>query len=253
MELKSSNPALKDGLMQPGQLISYGDGSLTIQGTINKTFILSLILIATGAFTWQQCAQALASGNTGLISPYLWGGAIVGLILGFVTAFKREWCHITAPLYAAAQGVFLGAVSLMYELQFSGLVFQAVLATIGTLFAMLFAYRTGMLKATETFRKVITLATMGVGLLYLISFGLSFFLKFNLPIFESGLIGIGFSIFVVALAALNLILDFDFIEQAAAQGVPKQLEWYGAFGLMVTLIWLYLELLRLLSKLRSRR
>ncbi|MEO8353673.1 MAG: Bax inhibitor-1/YccA family protein, partial [Chthoniobacteraceae bacterium] len=157
-----------------------------------------------------------------------------------------------APAYALVEGVFLGGISAIYEAQFGGIVFQAVLMTFGTLFALLAAYQTGLIKATENFKLGIVAATGGIFMVYIASIVLGFF-GIQIPgIFGNGTVGILFSVVVVIIAALNLVLDFDFIEQGAEVGAPKYLEWYGAFGLMVTLVWLYLEILRLLSKLRSR-
>ena len=172
------------------------------------------------------------------------GGAIGGFILAMVTIFKKTWAPVTAPLYALVEGFFLGSISAMYELRFDGIVFQAVMLTFGTLFALLMAYRSGLIKATENFKLGVIAATGGIALVYLATIVLGFF-GINIPlIHESGIVGIGFSLFVIVIAALNLVLDFDFIENGVEQGAPKYMEWYGAFGLMVTLVWLYIEFLR---------
>jgi len=166
--------------------------------------------------------------------------------------FKQEWAPVTAPLYALVKGLALGAISAMYNHMFEGIVLQAVMLTFGTLFAMLFAYRSGLVKATENFKMGVVAATGGIMLVYLATIVLGLF-GINIPmIHESGLIGIGFSLFVVVIAALNLVLDFDLIETGVERGAPRYMEWYGAFALMVTLVWLYVEFLRLLSKLQSR-
>jgi len=184
--------------------------------------------------------------------PYILGGAIGGLVFAIATIFKKEWAPVTAPMYALTEGFFLGAISAIFEHRFPGIVMQAVMLTFGTLFALLFAYRSGLIKATENFKLGVVAATGGIALVYLASIVLSFF-DIRVPfIHESGVIGIGFSLFVVVIAALNLVLDFDFIESGVEQKAPKYMEWYGAFGLMVTLVWLYVEFLRLLSKLQSR-
>ncbi len=173
-------------------------------------------------------------------------------MVALVTAFKREWAPVTTPIYALLEGLFLGGLSLLYEQQFPGIVMNAVGLTFGTLAALLLAYRSGLIKATENFKLGIFAATGGIALLYLVSMGLGFF-GIRIPLIHgSGVIGIGFSLFVVGIAALNLVLDFDFIERGAESGAPKYMEWYGAFGLLVTLIWLYIEILRLLAKLQSR-
>jgi uncharacterized YccA/Bax inhibitor family protein len=195
-------------------------------------------------------------GADGQIAPgamiYAIGGAIGGLVLALVTVFKKEWSPVTAPMYALVEGFFLGAISAVFEARFPGIVFQAVLLTFGTLFALLVAYRSGLIKVTENFKLGVVAATGGIALLYLASFVLSFF-NINVPVIhEASWLGIAFSLFVVVVAALNLVLDFDFIENGAAARAPKYMEWYGAFGLMVTLVWLYVEFLRLLSKLQQR-
>ena len=169
------------------------------------------------------------------------------------TIFKKTRAPVTAPLYALSQGLFLGAISAIFDLQFPGIVIQAVGLTMGTLASLLVLYKTGIIKPTENFRLMIVSATMGIALLYIVSMVMNMFGSSGIGFIHSnGLFGIGFSLFVVAIAALNLVLDFDFIEQGSEQGAPKYMEWFGAFSLMVTLIWLYLEMLRLLAKLRSR-
>jgi uncharacterized YccA/Bax inhibitor family protein len=180
------------------------------------------------------------------------GGLIGGFVMVLITVFKKEWSMVTTPIYALLEGLFLGGISAIFEAQYPGIVIQAIALTFGTMFCLLVAYTSRLIKVTQNFRLGIAAATGGIFLIYLVSFGLSFF-GINIPyIHESGLVGIGFSLFVVVIAALNLVLDFDFIENGAERGAPKYMEWYGAFGLMVTLVWLYIEILRLLSKLRSR-
>lgn len=178
-------------------------------------------------------------------------GGIGGFIMALVTIFKKEHSPVTAPIYALLEGLFLGGVSAYFEAQLAGIVFQAVLLTMGTLLSLLFIYKSGLINVTENFKLGVAAATGGIALVYLISFGMSLFGSTMPYIHESGLIGIGFSLFVVVIAALNLVMDFDFIEQGAEQKAPKYMEWYAAFGLMVTLIWLYIEFLRLLAKLRD--
>ena len=179
-------------------------------------------------------------------------GAIGGFAVALVTVFKKTWSAITAPVYALLEGLFLGGISAVFEARFPGIVIQAVGLTFGTLLCLLFAYKSGLIKATENFKLGIVAATGGIGMIYLVSIFFGFF-GIQIPfIHESGIIGIGFSLFVVVIAALNLVLDFDFIESGSEMGAPRYMEWYAAFGLMVTLIWLYIEILRLLSKLRSR-
>ncbi|WP_408953150.1 Bax inhibitor-1/YccA family protein [Lysobacter sp. Hz 25] len=251
--MRSGNPALKDSTfldLGTGSVVRGGDQVMTLNGTVNKTGVLLLLTVITASFAWSQ-VQITELGAIGA-GPYVWGGAIGGLILALITTFKKTWAPVTAPLYALVEGFFLGAISSIFEAKFPGIVIQAVMLTFGTLFALLFAYRSGLIKATENFKLGVAAATGGIFLIYLATMVLGLF-NINIPyIHESGLIGIGFSLFVVVVAAMNLVLDFDFIETGVEQGAPKYMEWYGAFGLMVTLVWLYIEFLRLLSKLQSR-
>jgi uncharacterized YccA/Bax inhibitor family protein len=256
--IRSGNPALKESTfldLGSGTVVSRDGGAMTLNGTVNKTGILLLLSVLTAAFAWSQSivtgTDGLPTAASGLLG-YAIGGAIGGFILAMITVFKKTWAPVTAPLYALVEGFFLGSISALYELRFEGIVFQAVLLTFGTLFALLFAYRSGLIKATENFKLGVVAATGGIALVYLATIVLGFF-NIQIPmIHESGLVGIAFSLFVVVIAALNLVLDFDFIESGVEQGAPKYMEWYGAFGLMVTLVWLYIEFLRLLSKLQSR-
>ena len=252
--MRSGNPALSESTfldLASGSVVTSPDQAMTINGTVNKTGILLLLTVITAAFAWSQTI-----GADGQIAPgamiYAIGGAIGGLVLALVTVFKKEWSPVTAPMYALVEGFFLGAISAVFEARFPGIVFQAVLLTFGTLFALLVAYRSGLIKVTENFKLGVVAATGGIALLYLASFVLGFF-NINVPVIhEASWLGIAFSLFVVVVAALNLVLDFDFIENGAAARAPKYMEWYGAFGLMVTLVWLYVEFLRLLSKLNQR-
>jgi uncharacterized YccA/Bax inhibitor family protein len=252
--MRSGNPALKESTfldLGTGSVVTRDGGTMTLNGTVNRTGILLLLAMLTAAFTWHQVLgpDGMPVPSTGM---YALGGAIGGLVFALITIFKKEWAPVTAPLYALLEGFFLGAISATYEARFNGIVFQAVLLTFGTLFALLFAYRSGLIKATENFKLGVVAATGGIALVYLATMILGFF-NVSVPyIHDSGLIGIGFSLFVVVVAALNLVLDFDFIESGVEHGAPKYMEWYGAFGLMVTLVWLYVEFLRLLSKLQSR-
>ena len=252
--MRSGNPALKESTfldLGSGTLVQGDTGAMTLNGTVNKTAFLLVLTLAGALFTWSQFSAALAAGNPGAVMPYVWGGAIGGFIVALVTVFKKQWAPVTAPLYAALEGLFLGAVSAMFELRFPGIVMQAVGLTFGTLAALLMAYRSGLIKATENFKLGVVAATGGIAVVYLISIVMNMFGSGIPLIHESGIVGIGFSLFVVVIAAMNLVLDFDFIETGVEQGAPKYMEWYGAFGLMVTLVWLYLEFLRLLAKLRD--
>jgi len=245
--MRTSNPALNDKVFDL-ERSATGD-VMTINGTVNRTGILLCLLMLTAVFSWDKAYSAV---NPGALYPWLIGSAIAGFVIALITVFKKTAAPITAPIYAAVEGILLGILSAFYEMQFPGLVFQAVLLTFGTLFALLIAYRSGVIKATENFKLGVVAATGGIALIYLVTFVLSFF-NVSIPfIHGSGTIGILFSLFVVVIAALNLVLDFDFIERGAERRAPKYMEWYAAFGLLVTLIWLYIEMLRLLSKLRSR-
>ena len=185
--------------------------------------------------------------------PGLLVGGIGGFIVALVTVFKKTWAPVTAPLYALLEGLFVGAVSAMFEASFPGIVMQAVMLTMGVLASLLLAYKSGLIKATENFKLGVVAATGGIALLYLVNIGMRLFGLDGIGfIHEASWMGIAFSGFVVVIAALNLVLDFDFIESGVDAGAPKYMEWYGAFGLVVTLVWLYLEILRLLSKLQSR-
>ena len=256
--IRSGNPALKESTfldLGSGTVVSRDAGAMTLNGTVNKTGILLLLSVLTAAFAWTQSVVTGPDG-TAMVAPgvtiYALGGAIGGFILAMVTVFKKTWSPVTAPLYALVEGFFLGAISAVFELKYPGIVFQAVVLTFGTLGALLAAYRSGLIRATENFKLGVVAAPGGIALVYLVSMGLRLFGKDIPLIHESGLVGIGFSLFVVVIAALNLVLDFDFIESGVEAGAPKYMEWYGAFGLMVTLVWLYIEFLRLLAKLQSR-
>ncbi|MGS7839465.1 Bax inhibitor-1/YccA family protein [Stenotrophomonas maltophilia] len=252
--MRSGNPALSESTfldLASGSVVTSPDQAMTLNGTVNKTGFLLLLTVLTAAFAWNQSIdeydQVMDAARL-----YAMGGAIGGLVLALVTVFKKEWSPVTAPMYALVEGLFLGAISAVFNAKFPGIVFQAVLLTFGTLFALLIAYRSGVIKATENFKMGVVAATGGIVLLYLASFVLGFF-NIDVPVIhDSSWLGIAFSLFVVVVAALNLVLDFDFIETGVAQRAPKYMEWYGAFGLMVTLVWLYVEFLRLLSKIQQR-
>ncbi|MGH8109524.1 MAG: Bax inhibitor-1/YccA family protein [Arenimonas sp.] len=244
--MRSGNPALNQNTFEG--LRSDSSEVMTINGTVNKTAMMLAIVVLTALYTWSQ-----AQGIDGITSamPLTIGGAIGGFIVAMITIFKKTWSPVTAPLYAGLEGLFLGGISAIYEAQYPGIILQAVVLTFGTLGALLMAYRSGLIKATENFKLGVVAATGGIFILYMINMVMGFFGKSMGFIHDSGLLGIGFSAVVVVIAALNLVLDFDFIEEGAEQGAPKYMEWYASFGLIVTLVWLYLELLRLLSKLRD--
>jgi len=248
--MRTANPALNAKTFTDVPRIADPSRVMTIQGTVNKTLLMLVLLLIPAAWVWNKF---FAASNPQAIMPWLYGGVFGGLIVAFVTIFKKQWAPVTAPLYAVLEGLAIGGISAVFEAQFPGIVIQAVALTFGTLFCLLLAYKSGIIKATENFKLGVAAATGGIFVIYLATMLLGFF-GIRMPyIHDSGIIGIGFSLFVVIIAALNLVLDFDFIESGAAAGAPKFMEWYAAFGLMVTLIWLYLEILRLLAKTRSRR
>lgn len=244
--LRTANPILSDKTFERTEALKAE--AMTIQGTVNRTAVLLGLLVAAAAYTWHLVGQ----GDPSAVMPWMFGGLIGGLVLGLITVFAQKAAPWTAPLYAICQGLFLGGISAIFDAQFRGIVIQAVGLTIGVLATLLVAYSLGFIRATPAFVKGIVAATGAICLVYLASLILGLF-RIQMPfLHDTGPIGIGISLVIVVIAALNLVLDFAFIEQGAKQKAPKYLEWYGAFGLLVTLIWLYLEILRLLSKLRRR-
>jgi uncharacterized YccA/Bax inhibitor family protein len=245
--MRTANPALNDKTFEQLGTGQYSD-TMTLQGTVNKTGMMLLLLVAGAAYTWSLFLEQDPS-----VTMWMMVGVIGGLVVSLVTVFKKEWSPVTAPLYSVLQGFALGGISVMMESLYPGIVMQAVALTFGTAGCLLIAYKSGVIKATENFKLGIFAATGGIAVIYLVGWIMSFFGTSIPYIHENGLIGIGFSLVVVVIAALNLVLDFDFIEKGAEHGAPKFMEWYAAFGLMVTLIWLYIEILRLLAKLNSRK
>jgi len=246
MTLRSGNPALR-ALIFKNTERETGTLTMTIMGTVQKTALSLLLLMSTALFTWN-----LPVGDpkaAGLMAA----GLIGGFILALITIFKKTAAPYTVPLYALLEGFALGGISRIFETSYPGIANQAVMLTLGTLGALLLAYRSGLIKATENFKLGVAAATGGIAFVYILSFILGIF-NIQVPLIHSNSnMGILFSLGVVIIAALNLVMDFDFIEEGSELGLPKYMEWYGAFGLLVTLIWLYLEILRLLSKLQSRR
>jgi uncharacterized YccA/Bax inhibitor family protein len=246
--MKTSNPALNDRTFAQFGYVQTGE-AMTVQGAVNKAALLLGCVLLTTAWTWHLFSL---TSNPASVAPWMIGGALGGFVVALVTVFKQQWAPVTSPIYALLEGLFVGGLSALAESQYPGIVIQAVGLTFGTCLAVLMAYTSGLVKATENFKMGVVAATGGIALVYLASIILSLF-GVSMPyIHDNGLFGIGFSVFVVIIAALNLVLDFDFIDNGARQGAPKYMEWYAAFGLMVTLVWLYIEVLRLLMKLRSR-
>lgn len=251
--MRTSNPALNGDAFRTTGVSTLGEG-MTISGAVNKTGILLVLCVVSAAWVWNRFFGASSMEDAmASIAPLVTVGAIGGLIVAFVTIFKKEWSAITAPIYALLEGLVLGGVSAMFETRFHGLAIQAVSLTFGTLVVMLIAYRSGLIKVTDKLRLGIVAATGGIMVFYLVQFvlGLFGFHAFG-AVNGSGTIGIVFSLVVVGVAALNLVLDFDLIESGARWNAPKYMEWYSGFALLVTLVWLYLEMLRLMAKFRER-
>lgn len=242
--MATGNPAMNVDVYRRAALTEAPAGAMTLQGAVIKTALLLLILVIAAVFTWSQAAAG---------SPVAYGllvaGSLGGLAIAFVTVFVPRWSPVTAPLYAALEGLVLGAVSAVFQARYPGIVIQAVGLSVGVLAVMLFVYGTRLIRATERFKIGVVAATGAVFLVYLVDLVVSLFGTRVPFIHESGMVGIGFSLVVVVIAALNLILDFDFIEQGVRLQAPRYMEWYGGFSLLVTLVWMYLEILRLLAKL----
>lgn len=250
---KSSNPILKEQVFTR-DYTSSGE-VMTINGTINKTGLMLLLVIAAAMFTWNKFFAAIGAdpaAGSAAVMPWVLIGGIGGLITALVTSFRPKSAGISAPIYAVFEGLFLGGISAIFEAKYGGLVMRAVILTLAVFAAMLFLYRSGIIKVTRKFMMGVFAATAGIAIMYLVSFIASLFGAQMNFLYGNSNLSIGISLVIVAVAALNLVLDFSFIETTAQQGAPKYMEWYGAFGLMVTLIWLYLEILRLLSKIASR-
>lgn len=250
--MRTGNPVLTQDVFRIEQPTAAASATMTLNGTIAKTGILVGIAVAAAAVSWVQIAQAPQ-----FLMPCVWGGIIGTAITGIAIFFKPNWAPAVAPVYAVCEGLFLGAISLFadqYARAISGatIVPQAMILTFGTLAAMLVAYRAGLVRATEKFKAGMFAALGGIALVYLATIILRLF-GVEIPyIHGSGIIGIGFSVVVLVVAALSLVLDFDLIETGVQQGAAKYMEWYGAYALLVTLAWLYLEFLKLLMKLQRR-
>lgn len=251
MDARSSNPALPMNTFSSARSYALDRSeTMTVQGTVYRTVLLLLLVLLSAGWTWMKFYQS--GGNAAVVTPWLGIGLLGGFLTAIVTIFKKAWAPVTAPIYALLQGLFIGGLSAQLETAYSGIVIQAVGLTFGTLFSMLFVYQTGLIKATENFKLGVFAATGGIAIVYLATFVLSFFGIQPSFMYSSSLLSIGISLFVIVIAALNFVIDFDFIEKGARHNVPKYMEWYGAFALMITLIWLYIEFLRLLTKLRER-
>lgn len=248
MASPSHNPVLARAGFDNRAQAEVGAPTMTFAGTMAKTFLLLGILAVGMVYAWVGLPPLGLSAS--VVYPLLTGSFVVAVILLLATSFRPEYASITGPVYAAMQGVVLGLVTLILDARFPGLPYQAALLTVATLGVMLVAYRTGLIRATERFRTIVVSCTAAIFVFYVIAFGMSLFGLYIPFLHEGGVIGIGFSLFVTGLAAFNLILDFDTIEQGIGRA-PAEMEWFAAFGLVVTLIWLYMEILRLLRKLRN--
>ncbi len=251
---KSGNPTLSENRFRDTVLadVLTHENAMTLKGTLNKFGFLFLMVLGTAFYSWKEFADG---GN---VVPLIWTGALGGLLVAIVLVFKKEWAPYLAPLYALLEGLFIGAISSMYNFAFAekapNLIINAVGLTFGVAIAMYLLYSFRIIKATEKFKSIVITATVGIAIFYVLVMVLRMFGFDNMPFLHEGSVfGILFSLFVVSIAALNLILDFDMIEKGAEMGAPKYMEWYGAFGLLVTIVWLYLEILRLLSKISGRK
>jgi len=244
--MRSGNPALNKKTFE--NLTSTSDGVMTLEGAVNKTAVGLFILLLAGCYTYTMPPETAYK--------YMWPGFIGGFVVALITIFKKEWAPITVPIYAVLEGLALGSISLMYSnLFYPGIVTQSIMLTVAIFFTLLLAYKSKLIKPTENFKLGVAAATGGIFIFYVVSSLFSVFGSGGSPLldpFNSGWMSVGFSLLVVVIASLNLVMDFDFIEEAAESGAPKYMEWYGAFGLLVTLVWLYLEILRLLAKLSGR-
>ena len=240
----TSNPMLRQNVAQEFALNSK---PMSAQGAVDKTILLLGIVIAVGIYAWHLCATGFADKAMLLATV----GAIAGFILALITFFKPNTSHITAPAYALCEGLLVGAVSYSYNQFYQGIVLNAVCATLATLFVMLALYKARIIQATDTFRKVVFTATVGIAVFYLIGF-IGALLGHPMTIFNGSMLGIGVSLAICVIAALNFILDFDFFERAEGR-LPSYYEWYAGLSLLVTVIWLYFEILRLLAQLNSRK
>lgn len=248
--MRSANPALADDTFRSVGQVNDRNEVMTAQGVVYKTALLLFLVVLSAGWTWMHFIKS--GSDVASVSSLMMIGVFGGLAVALVTIFKKQWSAYTAPVYALLEGLFIGGISAVFNASYPGIALQAAGLTFGTLFAMLALYQAGVVRATQGFKMGVMAATGGIMIVYLASIVLGFF-GVSIPgIFDNGLVGIGFSLFVVTIAALNLVIDFDFIDQGAAARAPKYMEWYGAFALMVTLVWLYIEMLRLLSKLRDR-
>lgn len=246
---KSGNPALNKQIFAKAKRIDQSEGLMTLQGTIDKVAFLLVVLALAAAYVWGLFRQ---SQDFATVAPLCWIGCIGGFVVALIIIFKQSLAPYLAPLYAMLEGLALGGISALTDRRYPGVAIQSLALTFAVFVVLVVIYKLKIIEASENFALIVCSATGGVALYYLFDLLLMLVGRQAPLIHSNSLLGIGFSVVVVIVASLNLVVDFDFIEQGCAKRAPKHMEWYGAFGLVVTLVWLYLELLRLLSKLRSR-
>jgi len=247
--VRSGNPGLNNKTFASLARPAVADERMTLRGTINKSFLLLVVLLAAAFWTW---SQFLTTGNPAAVQAPMIGGLIVGLVLALIISFKPTTAPYLSIPYAACEGLLMGGISAEFERRYPGIAIQAVGLTFGVLAAMLLAYKTGLIKVTQRFRAIVVAGTGAIMLLYVVSMVLNLFHVATPFLYGSSLLSIGISLVIIGFAALNLVLDFNIIDTGVSQGAPRYMEWYCAFGLLVTLVWLYLEILRFLSKLQRR-
>lgn len=245
--LRSGNPGLNDKTFANQPLVGAGGERMSVQGAVNKSFLLLVVLLAGAFYPW---SQYLSTGDASVVQPLFLLGLIGGFVLALIMSFKPAMATYLAIPYAALEGLAMGAISAILERRYPGIAMQAVGATFAVFAAMLLAYKTGLIRATERFRSVVIGATMAIALFYVVTMVVGLFHVNTSGLFNGSALGIGISLAIIVVAALNLILDFDIMESGAARGAPKYMEWFSAFGLLVTLVWLYMEILRLLASSR---
>ncbi|HTC53286.1 MAG TPA: Bax inhibitor-1/YccA family protein [Steroidobacteraceae bacterium] len=245
--LRSGNPGLNDKTFANQPLVGVGGERMSVQGAVNKSFLLLVVLLAGALWPW---SQYLTTGDAGTVALFFYGGIFGGFILALIMIFKPPMATYLAIPYAALEGMAMGGLSAMFERRYPGIAMEAVAATFAVFAAMLLAYKTGLIRATERFKSVVIAATGGIFVFYLVTMIVGFFHVNTTGLFNGSALGIGISLVIIVVAALNLIIDFDVMETGAARGAPKYMEWYSAFGLLVTLVWLYMEILRLLANTR---
>lgn len=246
-EIRSGNPTMRT-LTRQMPTAAAGE-RMSVGGTVGKTALLFLLLAMTAGWCWHR----FFTGGPAAVEPFILVGALGGLALGLATSFKPNWAHITAPLYAILEGLFVGAISALLTARYGAIVMHAVLLTFGVMVTMLTLYTSGVIKVTRKFQMGVMAATGGVMIFYLVTWILGLFHVHTGYLFYGSTTSLVVSVAILVIAALNLVLDFAFIDEASRNGAPKYMEWYGAFALTVTLVWLYLEALRLMANLNARQ